>query len=209
MKLHETDPALFSIIPVAGDLDGKQTGAKIELLKDPESAKSQGLRVTLKGSPWGESTELHGVIDFLCPEQNAESETLTYQSWDLNILSLKWVTKYACENAATEPGKGEKGGDGENDGKGDKDDGKDKDGPVDESESWGWFTWFFIITVLGTAAYIIAGSWVNYNRYGLSGVDILPHADLLRDIPFLVHDVIRKIAGTFSSGNSRGGYSAV
>ncbi|VVT57383.1 uncharacterized protein SAPINGB_P005668 [Magnusiomyces paraingens] len=211
VMLPGSDPLLVSIIPVAGDFDGKQTGARIELIKEENSEKSKGLRVSLKGSSWGESTQLQGIIEFICPASDGKNDISSlpkYVSWDLNSLRLTWTTKYACENAITEPGNGDHKGDNKDDNnKGDDD--SDKNSDNDESKSWGWFTWLFIIGVLGSATYIIAGSWINYNRYGLSGVDILPHADLLRDLPFLIRDVIRKIAGTFSAGNSRGGYSAV
>jgi autophagy-related protein 27 len=58
---------------------------------------------------------------------------------------------------------------------------------------------------LSIATYIVYGSWLNYSRYGARGFDAVPHADTLRDIPFIVKDVVRKMQG----GGSRGGYSAV
>lgn len=170
----------------------------------------EGLRISIKGAAWGDAKDgLHGVIDFICAKDSddADDKLLTYESWDLNTLKLTWKTKHACENAASEPGKGgdddNKGGDNK-----DGDDKKNKDDDSNDSASWGWFTWLFILVALGSAVYIIVGAWLNYNRYGWS-TDILPHSDIFRDIPFLVGDLIRKIAGTFSSGSSRGGYSAV
>ena len=62
---------------------------------------------------------------------------------------------------------------------------------------------------LGIAAYLIFGSWLNYNRYGARGWDLLPHGDTIRDIPYLVKDWSRKVADTVGSGGARGGYSAV
>lgn len=189
---------LVSVIPVAGDHDGKQSGAKLQLLKEVTKNQTEGLRVTLKGSHWASTDNLHGIIDFVCPKE-AEKEDVLFESWDLSSLKLKWVTKYACENATSIPKDGEK--------KPETD--KPKDTSPDTKDSWGFFTWIFIIFVLGVAGYVIGSSWVNYNRYGLSGVEALPHADFLRDIPFLVNDLIKKIVGTFSGGNNRGGYSAV
>lgn len=193
----------MSIIPIAGDIDDRQTGVKIERLKTVSTEENrEGVRVTLKGGSWGASQNLHGVVDFVCSKDSDVIQEPEFESWDLSVLKLKWMTSYACENATSTPGHD----DGSN-----KGDGKDNDeiSSPDERDSWGWFTWLFIIIVLGSAGYVIAGAWINYNRYGLSGVDILPHADLLRDIPFLFGDLIRKIAGTFSAGSNRGGYSAV
>ncbi len=62
---------------------------------------------------------------------------------------------------------------------------------------------------LGIAAYLIFGSWLNYNRYGARGWDLLPHGDTIRDIPYLVKDLSRKVVDTVSGGGARGGYSAV
>jgi len=58
---------------------------------------------------------------------------------------------------------------------------------------------------LAIAAYVIFGSWLNYNRYGARGFDLVPHADSIRDIPYVVKDFMRRMG----SGGSRGGYAAV
>ncbi len=62
---------------------------------------------------------------------------------------------------------------------------------------------------LGTAAYLIFGSWLNYNRYGARGWDLLPHGDTIRDIPYLLKDWVRRVLNTVQGAGSRGGYSAV
>lgn len=62
---------------------------------------------------------------------------------------------------------------------------------------------------LGIAAYLIFGSWLNYNRYGARGWDLLPHGDTIRDIPYLFKDWSRKVVETVTGGSTRGGYSAV
>lgn len=60
------------------------------------------------------------------------------------------------------------------------------------------------------AAYLIFGSWLNYNRYGARGWDLLPHADTIRDVPYLFNDWMRRVINTLQgSGGSRGGYAAV
>ncbi|KAK4142779.1 autophagy-related protein 27 [Dichotomopilus funicola] len=102
---------------------------------------------------------------------------------ELDTLYLTWYTKHVCDTAV--------------------------DQPVKESESWGFFTWFVILVFLGIAAYLIFGSWLNYNRYGARGWDLLPHGDTLRDAPYLMKDLIRRALNTLQSTGSRGGYSAV
>ncbi|KAF2203073.1 hypothetical protein GQ43DRAFT_454673 [Delitschia confertaspora ATCC 74209] len=98
------------------------------------------------------------------------------------VLRLEWRTKYACENA-------------------------EKEGSA--SSHWGFFTWFIIILFLAIAAYLIFGSWLNYNRYGARGWDLLPHGDAIRDIPYILKDFGRRVVSTVSGPGSRGGYSAV
>jgi hypothetical protein len=62
---------------------------------------------------------------------------------------------------------------------------------------------------MSTAAYLIFGSWLNYNRYGARGWDLLPHGDTIRDIPYLLKDWFRGVLNTVQGGGSRGGYAAV
>ncbi|KAI9660575.1 MAG: hypothetical protein M1821_009927 [Bathelium mastoideum] len=110
---------------------------------------------------------------------------------EVGVLRLKWRTKWACEGMA------DKGGD-------DSDDAGD-----DKSQHWGFFTWFIIILFLAVAAYLIFGSWLNYNRYGARGWDLLPHGDTIRDIPYIVKDWGRRAVNAVQGPGSRGGYSAV
>ncbi|KAJ2981374.1 hypothetical protein NUW58_g6704 [Xylaria curta] len=112
----------------------------------------------------------------------------------LDVLHLTWSSKYVCESKADD-GSG---------GNGDEDDGAQKPG-----SHWGAFTWIVILVFLGTAAYLIFGSWLNYNRYGARGWDLLPHGDTIRDIPYLLKDWARRVLNTVQGSGSRGGYSAV
>lgn len=121
---------------------------------------------------------------------------------NVDVLRLTWHTKYACEGL-----------------------------PADEypqSEHWGFFTWLVILWVfhdypncrvlvltvccsvfLATATYLIFGSWLNYNRYGARGWDLLPHGDTIRDIPYLLKDWMRRVMNTVQGTGSRGGYSTI
>ena len=106
---------------------------------------------------------------------------------DMEVLRLQWKTKFACEGAT---------------------DNKDPD-DGDKAAGWGFFTWFIIIVFLLAAAYIIFGSWLNYNRYGARGWDLIPHGDTIRDIPYIIKDWGSSMAERLRGGDSRGGYSAV
>lgn len=62
---------------------------------------------------------------------------------------------------------------------------------------------------MSVAAYLIFGSWLNYNRYGARGWDLLPHGDAIRDVPYLMKDWLRRVLNSVQGAGSRGGYSAV
>lgn len=119
-----------------------------------------------------------------------KGKSLEFRSYKLEdetqVLRLRWKSKYACEGMADSGG-----------------------GSSDKTKGWGFFTWFIIIVFLLAAAYIIFGSWLNYNRYGARGWDLIPHGDTIRDIPYIVKDWTTGIADKLKGQNSRGGYSAV
>ncbi|ORY13418.1 autophagy-related protein 27 [Clohesyomyces aquaticus] len=125
--------------------------------------------------------------DDQCEDSDADLRFCGYREEDIKkdqtaaVLRLEWRTKYACEDA--------------------------EDDSV--SSHWGFFTWFIIILFMATAAYLIFGSWLNYNRYGARGWDLLPHGDTIRDLPYIFKDWARRVAGAVSGPGSRGGYSAV
>ncbi|KAL2175235.1 autophagy-related protein 27 [Thermothelomyces heterothallicus CBS 202.75] len=102
---------------------------------------------------------------------------------EMDTLYLTWYTKHACDAAVDEP--------------------------AEESKGWSFFTWFVVLFFLAIASYLIFGSWLNYNRYGARGWDLLPHGDTLRDAPYIIRDLVRRILNTLQSTGSRGGYSAV
>ncbi|ODQ65409.1 hypothetical protein NADFUDRAFT_52003 [Nadsonia fulvescens var. elongata DSM 6958] len=203
------DPILTEIIPVAGELtvqDGDnadktkvtELSPTFERLRNGADKNKEGVLVKLNGGQWGSSnSSLSTVIEYLCPRNDEEKEQgLTYIDWDTKILRLSYWTTHACENAF-----GEKP----------KDDDKNapaKDDPSTKDHSWGWFTWFFILFVLGFAIYAIGGAWASYNRYGTTPMNNLPNHEIIRDIPYIVRDFFSKVLGTIN-GSNRGGYSAV
>lgn len=106
---------------------------------------------------------------------------------DVGVLRLTWKTRYACEGVRDEP----------------------KQGAGKKTAHWGFFTWFLIVVFLLAASYIIFGSWLNYNRYGARGWDLIPHGDAIRDIPYIAKEWAGSCVDRVKGGGSRGGYSAV
>lgn len=135
------------------------------------------------------------------PSRSLQFESFGPVGDDTYELKLKWRTRYACDNYV-----------------------RDRKG--NSSNHWGFFTWLIIMYVpppqslprrmlmisslfLCVAAYLIFSSWLNYNRYGARGWDLLPHGDTLRDIPYIFQDWLRRVINTLQGSGSRGGYSAV
>ena len=185
----------------------------------------EGLQLELNGPKYG-NFDQKAVIHFQCDPERTGNDAVVHdkqrrqdddevvghgdlrfksygpletKSGTVEVLRLDWRTMYACEDY--------------------------KGAPPSASSSWGFFTWFILMYVsrltcrvagltvssafLGIAAYLIFGSWLNYNRYGARGWDLLPHGDTIRDIPYLMKDWGKKVADTVAGGPSRGGYSAV
>ncbi|KFY52520.1 hypothetical protein V496_08383 [Pseudogymnoascus sp. VKM F-4515 (FW-2607)] len=218
--VHEETTTISRVIPIAGDLQNFDGGSlldatytRLRTAPSPADQAREGIRVELHGGYYNKRKQ-RAVVEFLCDpdvtgvEEEEESALDVYRraeeggngttkatkplvfkkygpegaKGEVDVLTLEWRTKFACENV--EGGGKEKG-------------------------SWGFFTWFIIIGFLSIATYLIFGSWLNYNRYGARGWDLLPHGDTIRDVPYLVKDWSRRVFNTVQDSGSRGGYSAV
>ncbi|BFZ61129.1 type II membrane protein [Saitoella coloradoensis] len=144
--------------------------------------------------------------EFIC-EKDAAKEGLTYKSieygGETTVVHLEWHTRFACLDVPKNLPPPEK-------------DGKHGERPPpshddDRSRSWGFFTWLIIVVFLVVAAYIIVGSFLNYNRYGAtSWSDLLPHAESLRDLPWLMKDFGRACLDVIKGRRTAtGGYEGV
>ncbi|KFY70641.1 hypothetical protein V499_09024 [Pseudogymnoascus sp. VKM F-103] len=226
----EKSTTISRVIPIAGDLQNFPGGTlldasytRLRTAPSPADQAREGIRVELHGGSYN-GRKQRAVVEFLCDpevegteeeeesvldvyrrEEKGEKEeggkgnsttratkSLVFKKYgpegakgEVDVLTLEWRTKYACENVSGGGGGGK------------------------EKGNWGFFTWFIIIAFLSTAAYLIFGSWLNYNRYGARGWDLLPHGDTIRDIPYLAKDWSRRVFNTVQDSGSRGGYSAV
>ncbi|KAI5458143.1 autophagy-related protein 27 [Mariannaea sp. PMI_226] len=157
--------------------------------KDSKDGDKDGDKSDDKGSDKdGEGEDGESITEHQLKKEDA---ALIWESYglekDIDVLRMTWYTKYACEK---------------------RDDGGDE-GDDPSSSHWGFFTWFILIAFLGIATYLVFSSWLNYNRYGARGWDLLPHSDTIRDVPYLMKDWLRRVLNTVQGTGSRGGYSAV
>lgn len=161
----------------------KDAGAVIEFQCDPTRSGLEGISTE---EDTAEKEQLRATEE---GEIGDKSRSLRFQSFgpannESYVLKLDWKTRYACDDYLSS----KKGG---------------------SSNHWGFFTWFIVILFLCISAYLIFGSWLNYNRYGARGWDLLPHGDTIRDVPYILQDWFRRVVNTLQGTGSRGGYSAV
>lgn len=182
-----------------GKYSGKKQAAIIKMICDPEKSGNEGFE---KGETSVKSHNVDG-LEGRGDEKDDDADkkpelpeydtgkSLQFGSYgpgqdNTMLLSMTWRSKYACERAdQKEPG--------------------DKNRP----SGWGFFTWFLIIVFLLIASYIIFGSWLNYNRYGARGWDLVPHGDFIRDLPYIAKDWASNVNERIRGSSLRGGYSAV
>jgi autophagy-related protein 27 len=234
-NLVEDTRTIVKVVPIAGDFyasHGRALDPEVSRLKDGASnsdSDKEGLLVQLHGGKYPETrqgVEQKAIVEFQCDKQWTglegfadsterklrrreadededdgpelpdldKDKALQFKSYKLEgskdevgTLRLTWKTRYACEGAIDEPSAK----------------------PEKSSGGWGFFTWSLIVLFLLAAAYIIFGSWLNYNRYGARGWDLIPHGDTIRDIPYLVKEWTGDLIERMKGGGSRGGYSAV
>ncbi|KAK6540116.1 hypothetical protein TWF694_008940 [Orbilia ellipsospora] len=191
---HDDKPDEHAASVIATADISEESKPEYSTMRDADR-KLIGLNVTLHGPAQGEKKKKQvTIIHFLCdkmtgneePDKDGKGENaLSFISYeDDQVLTLEWKTGHACEEGAPLP-------------------------PTDSNGSWGFFTWFILIAFMAVAAYLIFGSWLNYNKYGARGWDLLPHSDTLRDLPYLIKDFLRRAVNTFQGTGGRGGYSAI
>jgi len=231
-SIYDNSSSIAQIVPIAGDYHlktGQPLDSEVFRMKNSGSnvdSEKEGVRVELSGGRQPldrKGKRQKAIIEYLCdrttdgkdtemddrpedPDSEKEDGKLrrradddekkagplkfvTYKDEDIKgenfgVLRLEWRTSFACEDSVDAP-------------------------RGDSAASWGFFTWMIIIVFLGTAAYLIFGTWLNINRYGAKGWDALPHGETIRDLPYIMQDFGRKVASTVQGGGSRGGYSAV
>lgn len=196
---------LVGIIPVSGD--AKHPGTS------NVTSTATGLQLELAGGAWGDLTDLRAVIDFVCDHDDDKESTLEFANFDFKTLRLSWTSRHACSKSApgTPPEKAPSSPTPTDPAPSEPDlttpDNPDKDVNV-EGGGWGFFTWVFVLGLLGCVAYVGLHAWRNYKRYGTVTPANARSSEFLRDIPFLLRDFVRKVAGTFSAGTSTG-YTSV
>ncbi|POS82609.1 hypothetical protein EPUL_004385, partial [Erysiphe pulchra] len=207
--VHDNTSILERGWPIAGELkehSGGHIDEKWERLKTSSSATNtevEGVRLEMNGGFMfrdnGKKRPQKAVVEFICDHNRIGTENLinpedeyiipspqntilTFVEYnqdreDLDVLYLSWRTKFACEDA--------------------------KEQKRIKEHHWSFLSWFFLIVFLSMVAYFVFAIWLNFNRDGARGWDLLPHSDTIQDIPYLFKDWIRRVLNTIQGSGSR------
>jgi len=166
--------------------------------------------ITPLSSPKGLNLVLHGSsypvtdpqpqslnLTFLCDTVPSDPTFVSYTGSDLRI---EWKSPAGCSFSGEEepaPGDGDK----------DKEGGGDGNGGKGEESVGSGIGWFFLLLLIAFGAYFLLGAYYNYSTYGATGIDLIPHRDFWRDVPYVLRDVAAHLCSTIRP--NRSGYVAV
>jgi len=172
---------VIAVIPMAQDQDLR---AEYNVLKSP-----RGLKMTLHGPSYPSSTTLEPtpqtfILNLICATEASEPE---FKSYDGAQAVVEWSAPSGC---------GFRG---------------DSSTDEDSKTVGSGIGWFFLLLFISFAGYFALGAYYNYTTYGATGVDLIPHRDFWREVPYMLRDVVSHLCSSFQSrhSSSRGGYIAV
>lgn len=171
---------------------------------DPETShlsSSAGLSVVLHGPSYPSShSDLIPQslkINLACAEYASSPLLASYENGQVTV---EWSSRSACkahEEQPPRPGDDKEGGSEENPG----------DVPTEHGSGLGFF---FLMLLLAGCAYATLGAYHNYSVYGARGLDLIPHRDFWREVPYLLQDVVHHLCSNVRPRQSgRRGYVAV
>ncbi|KAH9485376.1 Autophagy-related protein 27 [Psilocybe cubensis] len=134
-------------------------------------------------------------LTILCnPQETSEPKFIAY---DGSRLDLEWTAPAGCPFKEEEE---DKGGGGDN-----------KEEPTQPENVGSGIGWFFLVILLAFIAYFGLGAYYNYSTYGARGLDLIPHRDFWKEVPYMLSDVASHLCSNVRPRrtSSRGGYVAV
>lgn len=187
IKQGESD-RLVAVVPMAQEPDLR---AEYTALSSP-----RGVKMTLHGPSYPSSTTLEPtpqtfVLNLLCETETSDPE---FKSYDGAQAVVEWSAPSGCYFGSDAPAE----------------EGDDK--PERETEAVGsGIGWFFLLLFVVFAGYFALGGYYNYTTYGATGVDLIPHRDFWREVPYMLRDVVSHLCSSFQTrqSSSRGGYMSV
>ena len=145
---------------------GTENAPNVTRIPGNRQNKSNGFRLSYTGAEDGAGEQLSSIIDFLCQKSAGDGEPTLSTTSDEAVAHFEWETELACTSRGGHNGEPRKGG-------------PPGDRPPKRS-SWGFFTWVFLIVFMTVASFLIFTLFLNYNRYGQVGLDLVPAMDSVK-----------------------------
>ncbi|CCM05364.1 uncharacterized protein FIBRA_07579 [Fibroporia radiculosa] len=192
-RKSDEDDRIMSVIQLA---TSSASNVQYSALSSPK-----GLSVSFRGPSYPPSADDDPTpqsfnLRLLCSPDSSEP---SFYSYDGSEMWVEWSSPSGCGGAG--------------DGSGDE---PTPDGDMEKPKGSGKSVgsgvgYFFLLLFLALAAYFGLGAYYNYSTYGASGMDLIPHRDFWREVPYMLSDVIAHLCSAVRPRQSagRGGYIAV
>ncbi|KAK7675985.1 hypothetical protein QCA50_021061 [Cerrena zonata] len=185
---------ITSVIPLAN--------STLSAVESSALSSPKGLQLTIKGPSYPSTTSpdlfpQSFALKLLCSTETSDPKFISY---DGKVANVEWSAPAGCDFVGP-PGDGNPSG-------GDEKGGNDEK----ESESVGsGIGYFFLLLFIALIAYFSVGAYYNYSTYGATGLDLIPHRDFWREVPYMLQDVLSHLCSAVRPrhSSSRGGYIAV
>ncbi|KAH7914113.1 autophagy-related protein 27 [Hygrophoropsis aurantiaca] len=164
---------------------------------------SKGLSITLHGSSYPANANPISQsfkLSLICAESASDPKFTSYENGQ---VSVEWSAPAACGSSSDDKEKTPPPP---------KEDDKKTGGDNDSAKEnvGNGMGWFFLVLFLAFATYMGLGAYYNYSNYGARGIDLIPHRDFWREVPYMLRDVASHLCSTVRPRrSSRGGYIAV
>ncbi|OAV89299.1 hypothetical protein PTTG_12661 [Puccinia triticina 1-1 BBBD Race 1] len=170
-----TDRRLEKIIPIGTD----KSPATVVINK---TENKESVQLVMRGAMYN-NVQQTAIFNLICSDQDRKAvpskpTTTVYDSIQ-GTLNLTWPTPAGCATSSSR---------------------KDSSSPDTSSNP---FKTFIMIVLLIFFVYLISGIWYNYNTYGLTGLDALPHKTFWEELPRMLVDLTRS-ASLFGSRRASG-----
>ncbi|KAF9528460.1 autophagy-related protein 27 [Crepidotus variabilis] len=191
-KDKETD-RVTAVIPVA---ESSSVEVEFTVSNEPKSLTIQFHGGTYAGTSTKQTLNLTVFCD---PDKLSDPQFIGY---DGSRVDVEWHGPPGCSFAEAPKDGGNEGKEGEKPSEGG---GK----PPDESVGSG-IGWFFLVILIALLTYFGLGAYYKYSTYGASGLDLIPHRDFWKEVPYMLSDVFSHLcASSRPRRAARSGYISV
>ncbi|KAH9935643.1 autophagy-related protein 27 [Fomitopsis serialis] len=197
----DEDDRTVAVIPLATS-SSAAVHVQRRAVADGEFALApKGIILTFQGPTYPDSSDDSWAQTFnLRLTCSTESSGLTFSDYDGSDMWAEWSAPSGCGFGAAPP---DSGSDKPND------DAEEGDGSSGSHMGSG-LGYFFLLLLLAFVAYFGLGAYYNYSTYGATGLDLIPHRDFWREVPYMFKDVVSHLCSAVRPRHTnRGGYIAV